>query len=368
MARTAVLLVNLGSPDSPSVFDVRRYLKEFLSDPLVMDRSRLVQQFVLHAFILPFRPQKTSEAYRSIWTTEGSPLVATSRRVQTLLQEKIKDRVFLAMRYGNPSIPQTIQEIIRHGCDELLLFPLYPHYALSSYETVVREVRKALVFSCIPSNTPVPILEILPPFYKDPDYIRALVECSRPDLDRGFDHLLFSYHGLPERHLRLADPTGSHCLAAGDCCTTPHPAHATCYRAQCLQTTAAFVRAAGIPEGKYSVSYQSRLGRDPWIQPYTDLEIPKLAARGVRRLLVICPAFVTDCLETLEEIAIEGKALFLSSGGLEFHYVPCLNERTDWMHALSDIVLSNLVGWSDTATHETLEKSRLRALSMGAKG
>ncbi len=332
-ARQIVLLVNLGSPDSSSVPDVRRYLREFLSDPRVLDGSWFMRQFVLNVFILPFRPKQSAHAYQSIWSSEGSPLVVTSRKVQSLLQAKTDLPVDLAMRYGHPSIPDAIARIAVQGFDEILLVPLYPHYAMSSYETVVERVREVLK-----QKAPHVSLNVLPPFFDDPAYVRALVASAADALREPYDHLLFSFHGLPERHLKLADKSGTHCLASENCCATPHPAHATCYRAQCFATVRKFVEAAKIPERKYSVSFQSRLGRDPWLKPYTDFELAALPSRGVKRLRVICPAFVSDCLETLEEIGMRGRETFLGAGGQDYALVPCLNEHAAWIETLHGFV------------------------------
>src|SRR6266704_3018479 len=292
-----VLLVNLGSPDSPSVPDVRRYLREFLMDGRVLDVNWLARVFIVHFAILPTRPKQSAHAYQSIWTPAGSPLVVTSRNVQAKLQPRVDLPVELAMRYQSPSIPDAIQRLAQKGVDDLLLIPLFPHYAMSSFETAVVRVKE--VASQI---SPRMRNQDQPPYFDHPDYINALVASARDYLNQGFDHLLFSFHGLPERHIRKSDPTGCHCLTAQNCCETPSPAHATCYRAQCFKTVAAFVQKAGLPKEKYSIAFQSRLGRDPWLKPYPDLELPKLAEKGVKKLFVICPAFVADCLETLEEI------------------------------------------------------------------
>ncbi len=330
MHKNAVLLVNLGSPDSTSVADVRKYLKEFLSDDRVLDTPKPIQQFVLNCFILPKRPKSSAEAYKKVWTDEGSPLIATSKNLQALLQDRIDDHVELAMRYGSPSIPSAIANLKTKGITRLLLVPLYPHYAMSSYETVVVRVMEE-----IEAQMPDLVVETVQPFYKEPDYIEALYQSARPYLDNGFDHILFSYHGLPVRHLSKADSSNAHCQIVKDCCSTCSPVHSTCYKAQTLATTDAFVERAGIPKEKYSISFQSRLGREPWVEPYTDKVLPELAESGTKRLLVIMPAFVTDCLETLEEIAMEGKEQFLEAGGESFHAIPCMNEHPAWIDFLA---------------------------------
>jgi ferrochelatase len=324
-----VLLVNLGSPDSPSVADVRRYLREFLMDGRVLDVNWLLRFCIVHFAILPSRPKQSAEAYHQIWTPGGSPLVVTSRNVQAKLQQRVSVPVELAMRYQNPSIPDAMRNLAQKGVDEVLLIPLFPHYAMSSYETAVVRVQEVAA-----TLAPQLRVQVQPPYFDDPDYIAALVGSAREYLQRHYDHLLFSFHGVPERQIRKSDPTGCHCLATENCCATASPAHATCYRAQCFKTVAAFVRQADVPAGKHSVSFQSRLGRTPWLKPYTDHELPRLAQSGVRKLLVICPAFVSDCLETIEEIGMRGRETFLQAGGREFAQIPCLNEHPLWLEAL----------------------------------
>lgn len=333
MPKPGVLLINLGSPDSTAVPDVRRYLREFLMDGRVLDAPWPVRWCVVHLAILPRRPIESAEAYRQIWTAEGSPLVVTSQRVRTALASRLDVPVELAMRYQNPSVRTALTRLTATGIEELLLIPLFPHYAMSSYETAVEKVRVELA-----RHAPGVRLHVQAPYYDHPDYVAALVESARPHLEAPWDHLLFSFHGVPERHLRKSDPTGRHCLASADCCEGRHPAHATCYRHQCLRTMADFIRTAGLPPGKCSVAFQSRLGRDPWLRPYTDHEIPRLARHGVRRLRVICPAFVSDCLETLEEIGMRGRELFLEAGGTDFDLIPCLNEHPRWIETLMGMI------------------------------
>jgi ferrochelatase len=328
-----VLLVNLGSPDSPSVPDVRRHLREFLMDGRVLDAPWPVRFCIVHFAILPFRPKHSAEAYRKIWTAEGSPLVVTSRNLLARLQQRVSVPVELAMRYQNPSIPHAVRSLADKGVDELLVVPLFPHYAMSSFETAVERVKEVAA-----AIAPRMRVQVQAPYFAEPEYIAALVGSAQAFLGKGYDHLLFSFHGVPERHLRKSDPTGHHCLASENCCTTASPAHATCYRAQCFKTVAAFVRQAGVPEGKYSVAFQSRLGRDPWLKPYTDFELPRLAQSGVKKLLVMCPAFVSDCLETIEEIGLRGRETFLDAGGAEFTLIPCLNEHPLWVATLENMV------------------------------
>lgn len=328
--KRGILLVNLGSPDSPSVPDVRRYLSQFLMDPRVIDSPWIIRRIVVGLFILPFRPKRAAAAYASIWTDEGSPLVVISRNVEDLLKQRVELPVALGMSYGNPSIESAVKALLDAPVDEIYLIPMFPHYAMSTYETVAVAVEAAMRKLGTHAG-----LVTKPPFHKDAEYIDALVGSAKPYLAAGYDHLLFSYHGLPERHLRKSDPTKSHCLATETCCQTPSVAHETCYRHQVLATTEEFVKRAGIPDAKYSIAFQSRLGRDPWLRPYTDDVIKHLAESGVKKLLVMCPSFVADCLETLEEIGIEGKEEFLERGGEEFVLVPCLNDHPHWIDALA---------------------------------
>jgi len=331
--KRAVLLINLGSPDSPSVADVRRYLREFLMDGRVLDVNWLLRFCIVHFAILPSRPKQSAEAYAKIWTPAGSPLVDISRQVQAKLQARSSLPVELAMRYQKPSIPEAIRRLSAQSIDEVLVIPLFPHYAMSSFETAVERVKEVVA-----QTAPRMRIQVQPPCFDQPDYIAALVASARDYLDRGFDHLLFSFHGLPERQLRKSDPTGCHCLATPNCCETPSPAHATCYRAQCFKTVAAFVQQAGVPREKYSIAFQSRLGRTPWLRPYTDHELVALPGRGARRLLVICPAFVSDCLETIEEIGLRGRQTCREAGGQEFSLIPCLNEHPLWVAALEKMI------------------------------
>ena len=328
MSKKGILLVNLGSPDSPAVPDVRRYLREFLMDGRVLDAPWVIRFAIVHFAILPSRPKQSAHAYQLIWTPAGSPLIVTSRAVQAELHRRLPSLpVELAMRYQNPSIAHALGSLRDQGVEECLVIPLFPHYAMSSYETAVVRVRE-LQEKLAPQMS----LRVQPPFYDHPDYIRALVGSAAPYLQQGYDHLLFSFHGIPERHLRKSDLSGTHCLQHPHCCEVASTAHATCYRAQCFQTVAAFVKLAGVKS--YSVSFQSRLGRDPWLKPYTDLELPRLAAAGVKQLLVICPAFVSDCLETIEEIRLRGRASFIAAGGADLRQIPCLNDHPLWLETL----------------------------------
>lgn len=364
MNHSGVLLVNLGSPDSPSVPDVRRYLREFLMDGRVLDAPWPVRFFVVNACILPSRPRQSAEAYRKIWTAEGSPLVVMGRKVQSLLQQRLDVPVGLTMRYQNPSIPSAIIELQQQSVRDLLVIPLFPHYAMSSFETAVERVKEVAG-----RLAPEMELKMAPPYYDEANYIKALVSSAAAELECPFDHLLFSFHGLPERHLRKADPTCNHCLKVENCCEIPSIAHQTCYRAQCFATVRAFVRRAWVPS--YSVAFQSRLGKDPWLSPHTEDELVRLATIGVKRLCVICPAFVADCLETLEEIGMRGREIFLAAGGQEYRLISCLNDHPLWIDALHAMVVKHHHGAvvrGVTAVSPTKpEQRRAAARNVGAE-
>lgn len=329
MSGRGVLLVNLGSPASTKVADVRRYLNQFLMDPCVVDLPWPLRRLLV-GLILLRRPPQSAAAYASIWWEEGSPLVVISRRVRDALRSQVDMPVELAMRYGEPSIEQGILALAEQGVSEILLMHQYPQFADSTITTVVREAQRVIDQHKLPQR-----LTILPAFHAREEYLEALVASAQPHLEQGFDHLLFSYHGLPERHLRKLDPTGSHCLASPDCCERPSPAHATCYRAQCSAVSHAFAQRTGLQPEQWTMAFQSRLGRDKWIEPYTEQQLDKLAAQGVKRLLVMCPAFTADCIETLEEIGDRAREQFLSAGGEELVLVPCLNVEPQWIDALA---------------------------------
>jgi len=331
MGNRAVLLTNLGSPDSTSVADVRKYLDQFLMDPYVIQLPWLLRRLIVGLFVLPTRPKASAHAYQSIWWEEGSPLVVLSQRLLEQVRKKTDVPVAVAMRYGNPSIEsQLLQLANQDGIEEILLIPLYPHYADSTITTTVEEAK-----SVIDRHGLEVKLTVRQPFYEEPEYIDALVASTSEWLSNDFDHILFSYHGLPESHLTKADPTGNHCLKRDDCCQVASPAHPTCYRFQVLRTTQRFVEKAGLNPDQYSVAFQSRLGRAKWLEPSTVDTLEKLARNGVKKLLVMCPAFVTDCLETLEEIALQGSEEFKQAGGESLTLIPCLNDHEEWVSVIS---------------------------------
>lgn len=330
--KRAILLMNLGSPDSTEVKDVKRYLTEFLMDERVIDTPYWKRALLVKGIIVPFRAPKSAKAYRSIWTKEGSPLINLTKELQNELQKNFDEVVEINMRYGNPSTEDVLKKLHTNiaGLEEIVLFPLYPHYAMSSYETAVKQVIDLHGEKKYGSK-----LTVIRPYYKDPLYINALVESIQPYLKQDFDKILFSYHGVPERHIYKGDVTGCHCLRTVNCCYTSSPAHEFCYRHQCIITTELVVAKLGIDRSRSEQSFQSRLGRDPWLQPYTAKRLQQLPAEGVKKLLVVCPAFVSDCLETLEEIAEEGKHIFLEAGGESFTMIPCLNTHPLWVSAIT---------------------------------
>lgn len=332
MPTRAVLLVNLGSPDSPSVPDVRRYLREFLGDERVIDLPAPLRWLLLEGIILRTRPKKSAHAYASIWTADGSPLMRISESVRAKLAAALgaETPVYLAMRYGNPSIADVVARIAADGIEELLLIPQYPHFAMSSWETVVVRVEEARR-----EQAPHIRLVCVQPFYADEDYIEALYAVSAPFLAAPHDHVLFSYHGVPVRHLRKYGCTRGRAPRADDCCPAGTPAHERCYRAQVYATTQALAARAGLAPERFSVSFQSRLAGEPWCGPFTDAELTRLPGAGVKRLLVMCPAFVSDCLETIEEISGEGRETFVAAGGREFVQVPCLNDSAPYIDFLN---------------------------------
>ncbi|CAM4491497.1 ferrochelatase [Corallococcus exiguus] len=334
--KRGLLLVNLGTPDAPESGPVRRYLREFLNDPRVIDIHPVGRWFLLNLFILPFRPAKSAEAYRKVWMKEGSPLLVYSRALEARVREQLGDdyEVELAMRYGNPSLPDAIARLKAKGVSEFTVLPLYPHEAASSSASSL-----ARIYEVLAEGWDVPNVRAVPAFWDDAGFLDAFASVARPVIaDMRADHVLFSFHGLPERHMRKSDPTGQHCLASSGCCDAITAENRHCYRAQCFATARMLAQRLALPEGGYTVSFQSRLGRTPWVKPYTDLVLPELAAKGVKRLAVMCPAFVADCLETLEEIGLRAKEQFVEAGGESLTLVPSLNAHPEWVDAVVRMV------------------------------
>ena len=347
-ARTGILLINLGTPDAPTPKSVRPYLKEFLSDPRVVEIPRLLWWPILNGIILNVRPKKSAAKYATIWTKEGSPLRVHTEKQAALLQGYLGERtnaplvVDFAMRYGNPSIPSVLRRLKEQNCQRILIVPMYPQYAASSSATafdVVFDERQRM------RNTPA--LRTIRNYHDHPGYIKALannineywMKNDRPD------KLVMSFHGVPRYTLERGDP----------------------YHCECQKTGRLLAQQLGLKPDQYQVSFQSRFGKAEWIKPYTTATLEELGKKNTRRVDVVCPGFVADCLETLEEIAQEGKEDFQHAGGGEYHYIPCLNERNDWMHALTDLVMENLNGWLVEQNPEELEQSRLRSVGMGAE-
>jgi protoporphyrin/coproporphyrin ferrochelatase len=329
--KRGIVLMNLGSPDSSEVKDVSRYLKQFLMDGRVIDYPYLLRSLLVKGIIVPFRAPKSAKAYQSIWTKEGSPLIVLTKQLQDALQQQVEEPVQIAMRYGNPSPAAAFQKLLEKNpkLEEVIAIPLYPHYAMSSYETAVAYAKEIHRRNKYPFK-----LTVIKPFFDEINYLQAMAANMRPYLQQEYDHILFSYHGIPERHIKKTDTTGCHCLLADDCCNVPSPAHAHCYRHQVFTTTKRVAEQLNIPAGKYSISFQSRLGKG-WLQPFTDIRLEEMPKEGIKKLLVICPAFVSDCLETLEEIDERGKETFLHAGGESFTMIPCLNVHPLWIRALA---------------------------------
>ncbi|WP_062262042.1 ferrochelatase [Endozoicomonas arenosclerae] len=331
MKNTGALLVNLGSPDSPHEQDVRRYLNEFLMDSNVIDMPWLIRRMIVSLFVLPKRPAQSAKAYASVWTEKGSPLISISKGLQEEVQKLTSMPVELAMRYGKPDMEGALVRLAsKPEINEVLLFPLYPHYAMSTVKTVIEKAESIIEAHKLPIT-----LKVHPVFYDHDAYIDALVESAKDYLRDEYDHIVFSYHGVPERHIRKDDCTGNHCLKSDDCCQKASPAHKTCYRHQVYRTTASFVEKTDIPVDKYTVAFQSRLGRDKWLEPSTSSVVESLAQQGIKKVLVICPAFVADCLETLEEIGMEAKEDFIAAGGESLELIPCLNTHPAWAKVVS---------------------------------
>jgi ferrochelatase len=337
-----VLLVNLGSPDSPEPKDVKKYLGEFLMDERVIDVPLWARTLLVKGIILNTRPKASAAAYKKIWWKEGSPLIVLSERLQDKIQNQVDFPVALAMRYGSMTIKKGLQELVDKGVDEVFLIPLYPQFAMATTETILvlaEEIRKEY----FPNIT----IQDLKAFYNNENYINVLSNSIAKHLqDNDYEHLLFSYHGVPERHIRKSDVTKSHCKIDGSCCETASPAHEFCYRHQCKEVTRLVAEKLNLKAGSFSTSFQSRLGFDPWLQPYTDRTIERLGKQGIKKMAIVTPAFVSDCLETLEEIAMEGEEIFHEMGGKDFTTVPCLNDDQEFVDLLSNWIND----WAKTET------------------
>lgn len=333
-----VLLVNLGSPDSTNPKDVKKYLDEFLMDPRVIDLPKWARTLLVKGIILNTRPKKSAEAYAKIWWEEGSPLIVISERLKEKVQQKLNIPVALAMRYGSMSLKKGLQELVDQGVTEVKTIPLYPQFAMATTETIDVKVDE-LVTEFFPQLK----ITRTPAFYKREDYIEVLSKSIAEKLEGlDYEHILFSYHGVPERHIRKSDITNGNCKMNGKCCfKMGSEQHEFCYRHQCEITTVNVAKKLGLKRGTYTTTFQSRLGFDPWLKPYTDRTIERMGKNGIKKMAIVTPAFVSDCLETLEEIAMEGEEIFHEVGGEAFTVIPCLNDRDDF----ADVLVSMVEEW-----------------------
>lgn len=329
--KKGILLVNLGSPKSAAVKDVKIYLDEFLMDEYVLDMPWISRAMLVKGIILNTRPKKSAKAYRSVWTEEGSPLIVISQQVKEKFQNISDVPVSLAMRYSSPSIFDGIKELADKGVTKITVLPLYPQYAMSTVETIINRIQEVKT-----RHFPELEFNFVKPFYNHKKYIESLAESIRKHLPADFDKLLFSYHGVPERHIFKTDYT--HTCDLENCRTeSDHHYNDYCYLNHCYETTRLVCEALKLEEHQFEISFQSRLLKDPWLQPYTDNTLKNFPQKGVKKVAVCCPAFVSDCLETLEEISMEGKEDFLHSGGEEFTYIPCLNDNDDFIETLKHL-------------------------------
>ncbi|HKB59413.1 MAG TPA: ferrochelatase [Gallionellaceae bacterium] len=347
--KTAVLLINLGTPDAPTPAAVRRYLKEFLSDPRVVEIPRLAWWPILNGIILNTRPKQSAAKYQSIWMPEGSPHKVHTERLTGALRDLLSARapgvplvVEYAMRYGTPAIPDVLRRLKEQNCQRILLVPLYPQYAASTVATALD-----VVFDTVRRTRNTPALRAIKHFPGDPGYIRSTAQNIRVYWAQHGrpDKLVMSFHGLPRATLDKGDP----------------------YHCECLKSARLIAEELGLEKDQYLITFQSRFGRAEWLKPYTAATLKELGRQGTGRVDMVCPGFVTDCLETLEEINIEVRDTFVQAGGGEYHYIPCLNDRPDWAEALADLVMTNLHGWLEKPDAAALEQGRLRALELGAK-
>jgi len=330
--KTAVLLINVGTPDSPSVKDVRSYLFEFLNDPRVIDLPWLLRKILVNLVIVPFRAPKSAKLYKLLWTENGSPLSFHSNNVKEKLKDQLGESydVFVAMRYANPNIREVLKKIKVGNFSRLIVVPMFPHYASSSTGTATEAVLQQLK-----NWTVIPEIKFVGQFYNHPKFIEAFTEQIRKYQPEKFDHILFSYHGLPLSHINSVHPQ----VNCKDCsCTMRLPQHGEfCYKATCYETTRLLAARLGLPEGKFSQSFQSRLS-DKWLEPFTDKELTKMAQQGIKNILIVAPAFVADCLETTVELGVDFKHQFESAGGENLEYVESLNDSPRWIEALKDMV------------------------------
>jgi len=336
MNKKGVLLVNLGTPDSPSTADVRKYLNEFLMDERVIDVNPVLRTMLVKGVIVPFRGPKSAKLYREIWSeTTGSPLMHYSLLQQSLLQDKLGEEyhVELAMRYQSPSIESALQKLKDSQVESIRVIPLFPHYASASSGSVLQKVMEL-----VSTWQTIPHISFVNSFHDNELMIKVFAENAEKYQPESYDHILFSFHGLPQRQLMKSDHSGVHCLKAVNCCSTLTDNNKFCYSAQCHHTARLISEQLSIPESKFTVCFQSRLGKDPWVQPYTSVVIEELAKKGFKRLLVFCPAFVADCLETVYEVTVEYGEEFKKLGGEHVQLVESLNSHPLWIDALEGLV------------------------------
>jgi len=336
--KTGILLLNLGTPDSPSISDVRKYLREFLCDPRVIDVPWLQRQLLVKLIIAPFRGPKSAAQYQQIWTKEGSPLLIHSKKLAIKLQQKMGDDyvVELGMRYQSPPVSEALNKILKTaGVGRVVIVPLYPQYSASATSS---SVDKAI--ELLKKQDVIPPFSFTGPFYSNPLFIESFAKAWKKKYNfNEYEHFLFSYHGLPERHIMTASNEKNMKCNLNGCCDAISSQNYFCYRASCFQTTRLLVQALGLKPGTYTSSFQSRLGKDPWIKPYTDHTIIKLAKSGIKKMLVFSPAFVADCLETIFEVKVEYARLFKEHGGETLHLAESLNDNDEWVEALEKIIL-----------------------------
>ncbi|WP_304069033.1 ferrochelatase [Pedobacter glucosidilyticus] len=337
MGKKGILLVNLGTPDSPKTADVRKYLDEFLMDGRVIDINPVLRTLLVKGIIVPFRGPKSAKIYKEIWTEQGSPLLIYGNNVRNAIAERLGEdyQVELAMRYQSPSIPDALERLKQAKVDSIKVIPLFPQYASASTGSVHQ-----LVMEIVSQWQAIPSISFVNSYYDHPGMIKVFADNTRKYLDEGWDHILFSFHGVPQRHMRKADVSGEHCLKVKDCCKTLTENNKFCYSAQCHQTAKLIAEELNLSDDMYSLCFQSRLGNDPWMQPYTSDVLKELAGKGVKRILVLCPAFVADCLETLFEISFEYQEEFEELGGEKVQLVESLNDHPAWIDALEDIILN----------------------------
>ena len=336
--KKGVLLVNLGTPNSYQVGDVRTYLKEFLLDERVIDIHPIPRNLLVRGIIGPFRAPKSAKTYQKIWTDEGSPLLVYSNRMKTSLQQLLGDEyvVALAMRYQQPSIEMGLDSLRRQQVSSITILPLFPQYASATTGSIHQRVMEI-----VSRWQSIPAINFVNSFYREPKMIETFANNGKAFNIDSYDHILFSYHGLPERQLCKADDSQQHCLKKENCCEHLVPNNQFCYGAQCFATSQAIAQELGIEKEKYSICFQSRLGRAAWLKPYTSKVIEQLAQQGKKRVLVFCPAFVADCLETIFEIGEEYAEEFKAKGGETLTLVPSLNDHSLWIEALRDIIIHN---------------------------